>query len=49
MKVIKVQRWYKNIRMRRFVVKKIKAKKLIYSLFSGWRTRKIVNSLAKEI
>jgi hypothetical protein len=35
--------------MRRFVVKRIKAKKLIYSLFSGWRTRKVVNSLAKEI
>lgn len=30
-------------------MKKIKAKQLILSLFMGWKTRKIVNCLAKEI
>ena len=29
--------------------KRMKAKKLIYSLFKGWKTRRIVNALSKEI
>ena len=35
--------------VRKLLKKRIEAKKKIYSIFLGWRTRKIINSLAKEI
>ncbi len=37
------------MKLKRWVNGKIKAKKMLLSLYFGWRTRKIVNCLSKEI
>jgi hypothetical protein len=48
--IVKIQRWYRRIRIDKTKKMDIKkAKSLLLSLFKGWKTRKIVNALAKEI
>eukprot|EP00347_Sterkiella_histriomuscorum_P021453 403333923 len=47
--IVKIQTFIKRKQLRMYIDKRIKARKLIFGLFQGWKTRKIVNSLSKEI
>ncbi|CDW83456.1 UNKNOWN [Stylonychia lemnae] len=48
-KIVFIQRWFKSQMLKIMIEKRINARAQIFSLFQGWKTRKIVNSLAKEI
>lgn len=47
--IIKLQRWIRRGFMVKRLSKRQRSKKVLLALFQGWKTRRIVNSLAKEI
>jgi hypothetical protein len=47
--IILAQRLFRRYKATKLLRKRIAAKKLILSLFKGWKIRRVINALSKEI